>query len=185
MAVDVLFAFSLPVVVWMMIMAPDIIMVISGPEFTGSVLPMIIISPLVFIVGYEQILVLQTLLPLGKDKVLLRNSIMGALVGVALNLALVPVLASIGSAIVWIVSECLILILSQIAVSKELRIGFPALDTLKNILIYLPLIGLVAACCLIPSGALVRVTVSMLVVATYVLVYQVVIRKNELMGMIK
>lgn len=185
MAVDVLFAFSLPVVTWMMIMAPDIIMVISGPEFTGSVLPMIIISPLVFIVGYEQILVLQTLLPLGKDKVLLRNSIMGALVGVALNLALVPVLASIGSAIVWIVSECLILILSQIAVSKELRIGFPALDTLKNILIYLPLIGLVAACCLIPSGALVRVTVSMLVVATYVLVYQVVIRKNELMGMIK
>ena len=185
MAVDVLYAFSLPVLAWMIIMAPDIVYLISGPEFGGAVVPMIIIAPLLFVVGYEQILVLQTLLPHGKDRILLRNSIVGAVVGVVLNVALVPVLSCIGSSIVWAVTECVILVLSQIAVYKELRIGFPLLPTLKNILIYIPLAALIWACCFIPSGAIAKVFVSMLVSAAYMAVYQLIIRKGELLRMMK
>ena len=181
MVVDFLFGFSIPIVAWMMLMAPDLIRIIAGSEFTGAVLPMTIISPLVFIVGYEQILVLQTLLPLGKDKVMLRNSLLGAVVGVSLNVLLVPWLAAIGSAIVWIVVECLILVLSQIAVSKYLDIGFPFRLTARNILVYLPLAGILAACSLIPSGAAVRLAVSIVAAAAYVLVYQLVIRKGQLL----
>ena len=58
-AVDYLFAFSFPVIIWMVMMAPDIVRVISGPEFGEAVKPMLIIAPLIFVIGYEQILVLQ------------------------------------------------------------------------------------------------------------------------------
>ena len=51
LAVDVLLAFSIPVLAWMIIMAPDIVMVISGAEFGGAVAPMIIIAPLLYVVG--------------------------------------------------------------------------------------------------------------------------------------
>lgn len=185
LAVDVLLAFSIPVLAWMIIMAPDIVMVISGAEFGGAVAPMIIIAPLLYVVGYEQILVLQTLLPLGKDKILLRNSIVGAIAGVVLNLALVPVLACIGSAVVWIVTECIILVLSQIAVKKEIRIGFPLKPTVKSVVIYLPFAVLIWSCRVIPSGALAKVLVSMSVAVAYMAVDQFVIRKGELFRRLK
>ncbi len=185
LAVDVLLAFSIPVLAWMIIMAPDIVLVISGAEFGGAVAPMIIIAPLLYVVGYEQILVLQTLLPLGKDKILLRNSIVGAIAGVVLNLALVPVLACIGSAVVWIVTECIILVLSQIAVKKEIRIGFPLKPTVKSVVIYLPFAVLIWSCRVIPSGALAKVLVSMSVAVAYMAVDQFVIRKGELFRRLK
>lgn len=181
MVVEFLFGFSIPIVAWMMLMAPDIIRIIAGTEFAGAVLPMTILAPLVFVVGYEQILVLQTLLPLGKDKIMLRNSLIGAGVGITLNVLLVPSLAAIGSAIVWIVVECLILVLSQIAVFKYLDISFPLRLTARNILVYLPLIAILAACTFIPSGAVVRLSASVVASAAYVLVYQLVIRKGQLL----
>ncbi len=181
MAVQLLFGFSVPVIFWMLLLAPDIVQVIAGPEFGGAVIPTTIIAPLVFIIGYEQILVLQTLLPLGKDRLLLRNSAIGAAVGVALNIAIVPILASIGSSIVWIVTEFLILVLSQIAVRREIGIGFPFRDTLMNIFIYLPLIALIAACRFIPVASLVRVVVAMSIATIYMAVYHLVIKKGELL----
>lgn len=185
MAVKLLFGFSLPLVMWMMIMASDIVRVISGPEFGGAVLPMTIVSPLLFIIGYEQILVLQTLLPIGRDKILLRNSIIGAVAGVIMNIAIVPFLASVGSAIVWVVAELCILVLSQIAVTKEIGIPYPVTETFRNLMVYLPLAGLLALCLLIPSGALVRVGCSVVCVAVYMAVYQLVIRKGEVLRMIR
>ena len=185
LAVELLLGFSLPVAAWMMLMASDIVMVISGPEFTGAVLPMIIISPLVLIVGYEQILVLQTLLPLGKDTVMLRNSIIGAVIGVALNVLLVPSLASIGSALVWIAVECVILVLSQIAVTKEISLRFPLDRLLVNLLVYLPLAGLMIACTFIPAAPVVKMGASMTVAALYICVYQLVIKKGQLLKQLK
>lgn len=180
LAVDLLLALSLPLVIWMVIMAPDIVFAVSGPEFGGSVIPMVIISPLLFVVGYEQILVLQTLLPLGKDKIMLRNSLIGAIVGVALNIILVPFFASIGSSVVWVSVECLILVLSQVAVTKTVSIRFPLRSTLTSVLIYLPLACLVALCLILPGGPFVRLAASVIVVSAYVCVYQLVVKKGEL-----
>lgn len=92
-----------------------------------------------FIIGYEQILVIQTLMPLQQDKTIFRNSICGAVFGVALNVILVTSMGAIGSAIVWIGAECLILVLSQIAVTKKIGTRFPIKKLLKTIAIYLPL----------------------------------------------
>lgn len=184
-AVDILFGFSFPIIIWMMFMAPDIVRLIAGPEFGGSVLPMTIIAPLVFVIGYEQILVLQTLLPLGRDKLLLRNSLVGAVVGVALNAVLVPMMASVGSAIVWIITEILILVLSQIAVGRELGINFPYRESFKNIVVYLPLVAMVLLCCFLPWAPYLRRLVSTALVGVYMIVYQVIIRRGELLVRLK
>lgn len=179
-AEDVLLGFSIPVIAWLMILAPDIVRLIAGPEFDGAIVPTIIVAPLVFIIGYEQILVLQTLLPLGRDKLLLRNSAIGAAVGVLLNVALIPVLAAIGSAIVWIVTECLILVLSQIAVSREIAIGFPFRKTARELLRYMPLAALIFACRFLPGNPMFRVFAAMIVSGIYMAFYQLVLRKGAL-----
>lgn len=49
-------------------------------------------------------------MPMGKDKAVLINSIIGAIIGIAANLILVAYLASIGSAIVWLLSEIAVML---------------------------------------------------------------------------
>lgn len=185
MAEDLLFAYSLPVVAWLMVMAPDVVQVIAGNEYGGAVLPLRIISPLPFVIGFEQILVLQTLLPLGRDNLLLRNSALGATLGVLLNLALVPVLAAVGSSIVWICVECLILVISQVAVHRIMDVGFPLRGLLQNASVYLPLVLILVICSSIEASSLSRVLVTMLLVAAYMFVYQIVFKKGELLRILR
>ena len=96
---------AIPCVIIIEFFAPIIIQIIAGSGYDGAVLPLRIIAPLVLIIGLEQILITQSLMPMGKDKAVLMNSIIGAIIGIAANLILVPYLARIGSAIVWLLSE--------------------------------------------------------------------------------
>jgi len=72
-SVNILFSFSVPVVIFTVFFAPNIIELIAGHGYEGSVLPMRIMMPLMIIIGYEQILIYQTLLPLKKDKAIFRS----------------------------------------------------------------------------------------------------------------
>ena len=104
-SVLVLSVFAIPCVILMEIFAPSIIKIIAGPDYGGAVLPLRIIAPLIYVIGIEQILITQSLMPMGKDKAVLMNSVYGAFVGIVANVALVPRLASVGSAVVWLISE--------------------------------------------------------------------------------
>ena len=101
--------------------------------------------PLMLIIGYEQIQVVQCLMPLGKDKTVMINAAIGACVGIVLNLVIVPHLLCIGSAITWTAAELSILILSQIFLNKYLKLQFPFKDFFKETLTYLPLLGTLLA----------------------------------------
>ena len=129
---------SVPAVIMTTLLAPEIVYTISGPGYEGAYTPARIIMPLIFIIGYEQILVLQILMPTKKDKSVLRNSILGATVGVLLNILLVQRLGATGSAIVWVASEITVLLSAQYAASRMLSIHFPMKELIKNILYYTP-----------------------------------------------
>ena len=122
---DLLMAFTLPLVIIGFIYAPEVISIISGKGYEGAIIPMRIIMPLVFIIGYEQILVIQTLMPLKKDKAIFINSVIGATIGIILNIILVPIYKSIGSSVVWLCSELSVFASAQYFVIKYTRIQFP------------------------------------------------------------
>lgn len=137
-SISVLLLFSLPVIVISVVFAPQIIYLIAGSGYEGAILPMRIVMPLLFVMGYEQILVIQILMPLKKDKVILRNSLIGAIIGIAMNIFLVSSLKSTGSAIVWVIAEFTILILSQIIVRRYANIYFPYKNFLRSLLLAIP-----------------------------------------------
>lgn len=116
-----LLAFSVPVIILTELLAPLIVRLIAGPGYEGAILPMRLVMPLVFVIGAEQILVIQTLMPLKKDRTILVNSIAGASVGLLLNVLLVPKMHSVGSALVWIVCEVVVLALSSVAVWRSAK----------------------------------------------------------------
>jgi len=137
---DAILAFCLPIIILSSIFAPQIILIIAGPGYEGAILPMRIVMPLMLIIGIEQILVLQLLLPLKQDKVILINSIIGASIGILLNILLVKTYKSMGSSIVWICSEIGVLISSQYFVKRAIGIEFPYKKILLNICYIFPLI---------------------------------------------
>lgn len=122
---DILLFFSFPLIALCIVFAPEIIRILAGNGYEGAILPMRIIMPLVLIIGLEQILVLQILMPFKADKYILINSIIGALVGITANLLLVNKFLSIGSSVVWILSECTVLISSAYFVQKLIKIKLP------------------------------------------------------------
>lgn len=136
---SLLFLFCFPLLIWSSIFSPQIIELIAGKGYEGAIVPMRIIMPLMLIIGYAQILVIQVLMPLKKDRIILFNSLVGAIVGVILNFLIVNHLKSIGSAIVWLVCELVLVILSQYFITKIINIKFPFLIFIKQVLAAIPI----------------------------------------------
>lgn len=142
-SINILITFSVPSIILTTMLAPEIITIIAGEGYEGAITPMRIVMPLMLIIGYEQILVIQTLMPLKKDKYILYSSILGAITGILMNILLVSTYKSIGSSIVWVVSEVVVLLTSQYFAYKAIAFKAPLSSLGKNILGYTPLIILI------------------------------------------
>ena len=96
--------------------------------------------PLMFIVGYEQIIIVQILTPLKKDIAILIGSFCGALMSLILNFIIVPRAAAVGSSLVWFVSELVVLVSAQYFTIKYVSYSMPFLKLFKAISSLLPAI---------------------------------------------
>lgn len=121
-SVQILLLFAIPCVIIIEIFSPLIIRIIAGTGYEGAIIPLRIIAPLILIIGIEQILITQSLIPMGKDKAVLINSIIGAIVGLLANIIIVPYLDSIGSAIAWLAAEIAVMISAIHFFNKEWRL---------------------------------------------------------------
>lgn len=178
-SVNILMMFSTPLVYFSIVFAPQIIGVISGKGYEGAILPMRIAMPLMLIIGYEQILVIQTLMPLKKDRAILINSAIGAATGLLLNIIIVPCLQSVGSSIVWFLSECMVLISAQYFVTKYIGLRFPFALFLKNLLAYVPMLFFIIPIYLYVDNIIVSFILGGLMMCVYSYVLNIHILHNE------
>lgn len=176
---DILFAFSIPVIFLVELMAPQLVMLISGPGYEGAIVPLRFIMPLMCIIGYEQILIIQTMMPLKEDKVILRNSVIAGIIAISLNFLIVPRLQSVGSAIVWISCETFLLIASAICVDRRISLSFPIKNLLKTILVNLPLIAVFYYTARIVEGYFFQLLTAAVIMAAYVMLTQYYILRNK------
>lgn len=136
-------AFSIPMIACSMILSPQIIYVLSGPRYEGAITPMRIIMPAALFVGIAQVLAIQVLAPMKKDKILFTASIVGASVSIVVNIAIVSKFQSIGSAVVLLISEISVTTTYILYMLRHKIIAMPFGDIWKNVLLSLPAI---AAC---------------------------------------
>ena len=179
-SVNVLITFAIPLLIVCIIFSSDIIMLLSGPGYEGAYIPTMIIMPLLLIIGYNQINIVQIMTPLKAEKYISRNSIFGAIIGVSLNFLIVPHLASIGSAITWLSSELFIMTSSYLCVKKLLGLPFPGRILLRNIFVYLPAIAIsIAMYFYIDLNSFLRLTIVSSFVFVYAVLAQVYCLKDE------
>lgn len=177
---DILFACSIPVIILSIILSQEIVLLVSGPGYEGAIIPSCIVFPLVFVIGFNQIMMIQVLMPFKKDRALFICSVVGALAGIMFNLILVPSLESIGSAMVWLFSELFVAIVAQHYVTKAVNLKFPITLFLKNIISYVPLVFfLLILKYVIISNYILLILISGILLVLYIGFVQTIILKNE------
>ena len=113
---------SLPIILFSLFCADDIILILSGPGYEGAYIPFRIVIFLLLIIGMEQIVIQQFLMASTSNKSVFNVSTTGALVGIILNILLTPYLGAVGSAISWGLSELSVLLVGLHLLRKVLGI---------------------------------------------------------------
>lgn len=104
-AFEIVFMFSIPVLIGSVFYAPTIINIISGTGYEGAITPFRIIMILSLLVAIDQIIVSQFLMAVTKSNCVMVISSVGAIVGLFLNFTLTPKYLSVGTAISLVSSE--------------------------------------------------------------------------------
>lgn len=143
--------FAIPCCLYLMVFAKDTILFLSGKEFLEAVPAVIIITPTILLIGLSNITGIQVLVPTGKESLVLRSVVCGAVVDFVLNLMMIPKFGAAGAAFGTLAAELVVLIvqcvylkalLNQIKTTIEWRCLFESLVPALLILIgtyYLPI----------------------------------------------
>ena len=119
---EMLFILGIPLVVFCIFYAPEIIEIIAGKGYEGAILPFQIIIFLLLVVGMEQIVIQQFLMASTSNKSIIILSSVGAAVGISMNFLITPTYGAIGSSISWCLSEISVLITGVILMRKHVHI---------------------------------------------------------------
>lgn len=112
---------ALPVMLYFIIFAQEGILFLSGKAFEPAVLPMQIIMPTVLLIGITNVLGIQILVPLGREKIVLYSEVSGAIVDLILNLVLIPKYAAVGAAIGTLCAEIVVFGVQYLTLRTEVK----------------------------------------------------------------
>ena len=110
---------AFPIAVGLSCISPTFIPLFFGVKFVGSVIPMIILSFLIVIIGFNNLTGMQILIGMGYDRLFLYSMLVGTISNFVLNCALIPLLGAVGASVSSVVAELLVLLVSGIMVYKK------------------------------------------------------------------
>lgn len=126
---------SFPIIGLLYAFAFDAIQIFAGEHYVDSVVLLKSLTPLIFLIGMNNIFGLQVLVPFHKEKQLFYSVGIGAIISIVLNIILIPKLQSLGTVYSILTTEFVITCLTLFFAVKTLKFDYP----LKTGVIYLSL----------------------------------------------
>lgn len=123
-----------PLMIYFMFFARNGINFLSGAGYENAVAPMIAIMPTLIFIGLTSVMGLQILVPTGRENVVLKSYIVGAVVDCIINALLISKLRALGAAIGTLVAEMCVLAVQYYALRNEVREYFRSLGILRLII---------------------------------------------------
>lgn len=121
-AINFVMVFAAPVSLYFILFAKPSIYLVSSGAFAGAIKPMQIIMPTVMLIGITNILGIQILVPLGRQKTVMWSEIAGAGVDFLVNWLLIPKYASAGAAFGTLLAEIVVLIVQFVSLRREIKL---------------------------------------------------------------
>ena len=116
--------FSIPAAAVSWLMAGTVIGLIAGPGFEGAVLPMKVLMLTLPLIGITNVLGIQMMVPLGRERTVLFSVAAGAVTDLALNLILIPAYGAAGAAVGTLIAEISVAAVQAVSAAgivKEMR----------------------------------------------------------------
>ncbi len=129
--------FSIPCCLYFAVYARQVVKFLSGAGYLPAVTPMVILMPTILFIGLSNITGIQVLVPTGKETLVLRSVILGAIVDFLLNLLLIPTLGASGAAIGTLCAEFAVTLLQFWYLRKLLISIAPTIEFKELILMVL------------------------------------------------
>lgn len=133
-ALNFVILLALPLMLYFMLFAKQGIYFLSGEAYTGAILPMQIVMPTLLFIGLTNIMGIQMLVPLGREKTVLLSVIVGAVVDLIVNVILIPKYAAVGSAVATLMAEAAVLVVQYVALRKDVGPAFRSVQYWKILL---------------------------------------------------
>ena len=112
---------SLPLLLYFIVFSKESILILSGSEYESAIIPMEFIMPTLFLIGLSNIMGLQILVPLGRERAVLYSEIGGAITNLIFNSLFIPFFAATGAAIGTVIAESVVLLVQCYFLKNDLR----------------------------------------------------------------
>ncbi|MBQ9609872.1 MAG: flippase [Lachnospiraceae bacterium] len=112
---------AFPFSVYFIFFAKEGILFLSGKEYGGAIMPMQVIMPTLLLIGITNVIGIQMMVPMGREKLVLYSEIAGAVTDLILNAIFIPEFGATGAAIGTLIAEIVVLTW-QILSIKDIRL---------------------------------------------------------------
>lgn len=144
MALHFVWLIATPMMLFFIIFAEEGIFFLSGEAYANAILPMQIIMPTLLFIGMSNILGIQMLVPMGKEKTVLHSEIAGAIVNVIVNALLIPAFGASGAAVGTVIAELVVWLYQYVALKDLVKDAYKTMQYWKLILALI--VGSLASC---------------------------------------
>lgn len=110
---------SMPLMLYFILFSEETVLVLSGASFAGAILPMRLIMPTIVLIGLTNIMGIQMLVPLGREKEVLYSVIWGAVINLIVNSLLIPGYGASGAAVGTVCAETAVFIYQLRALKRD------------------------------------------------------------------
>ena len=138
-AIKFVFLISIPLTVYFILYAKEGILFLSGNAYSKAILPMHVIMPTLIFIGLTNIMGIQILVPLGREKIVLYSEIAGAIVDLFINILLIPRMAATGAAIGTLIAELAVWIVQFVALRYDI------IEAYKKVKYFAIILGIIIA----------------------------------------
>ncbi|MGV3354309.1 flippase [Streptococcus orisratti] len=125
---------SIPLWVYFTLFAKEGIYFLSGNAYTGSIVPMQIIMPTLFLIGISNLLGIQILVPMDRENEVLKSVSLGAVVNLVVNAVCIPKFGASGAAFGTLVAELFVTIYQIYVLRDFLSLIISNIKIYKNLL---------------------------------------------------
>lgn len=139
-SIKIILKTCIPLGIGLFLYAPNVVQLLSGDGYEPSILPLRIISPLIVVSALAQIVVYQIEIPLKQDKAILISSIIGAVLGVGVNLIFVSHYGVVGTALALCISISGSFVYNYLFCKRNKLLVFPWKQVLKELFMSIPYI---------------------------------------------
>ena len=133
-SIKVVLLISLPLMLYCMIEARDVLLFLSGKQYLPALSAMVVIMPTILLIGISNVTGMQILVPLGLEKYTIISTVIGAIVDVILNSLLIPQYGAMGAAVGTLIAEVSVLIVQIYFLRKIKYVNIINKDWIKIIL---------------------------------------------------